>query len=215
MAPVPVSVEWARHRIASLRKQNAITGQIVPLGFHACRDLAEPAPEAEPAHPVADLEAAMTSEKAWALAPASRTLHDEPEFRSWLPDRGAVDEMLQKVGERLGADGVKDPEKVNDALREEIDAATDRFFGPEVRGVVAARMRDSAISVRVRRGDERATEVLGAAKAVTEAGLITSPPREIPFLVAFFQKAIGFLAQKNALRVPVRGPDPEETPAAT
>jgi hypothetical protein len=214
VGPVPVPVEWARHRIALLRQQNATSGQVIPLGYEACRELVEAGPQGEPAHPIADLDGAITSEKAWAIAPASKALHDEPEFRSWLPDRGAVDELLQKVGERLGVDGVNDSEKVNDALREEIDAATDRFFSPEVRAVVASRMRDAAISVRARRGDERATEVVGTAKAVVEAGLITSPPREIPFLVAFFQKAIGFLAQQNQLRVPVRQ-QPAETPAAT
>lgn len=208
VAPVSVPVEWARHRIAAFRKQNAASGLILPLGLDACRELVEPPPVAEPPHPLADLEAAVTSEKAWASAPASRSLHDEPEFRSWLPDRGAVDEMLQKVGERLGADGVKEPEKVNEALREEIDNATDRFFSPEVRTVIAARMRDSAISIRTRRGDERAADVLGAAKAVVEAGLITSAPREIPFLVAFFQKAVGVLAQQGGLRVPVRNAEP-------
>jgi hypothetical protein len=217
VAPVTVSVEWARGRIAALKRQNATSGQVLPLGFDACRDLVEPAPGAEPAHPLADLDGALTSEKAWALAPSSRALHDEPEFRSWLPDRGAVDELLMKLGERLGPEGIKEPEKVNEALREEIDAATDRFFSPEAREVVANRMRDAAISIRARRGDERATDVLATARAVREAGLITSPPREIPFLVTFFQKAIGFLAQQGALRVPVRQApeEPAGTPAAT
>ena len=119
--------------------------------------------------------------------------------------------MLQKVGERLGVAGVSDPEAIGPALREEMEAATDRFFSPEVRNVVAARMRDGAISIRARKGDERAAEVLAVARAVREAGLITAPPREIPFLVAFFQKALGALAQQGGgqLRVPV-----QQTPSA-
>src|SRR5262249_29332311 len=104
-----------------------------------------------------------------------------------------------------GAEGLKDAEKVNHALGEEISAATDRFFSPEVRNIIAERMRDSAISVRTRRGDERAKVVLAVARAVREAGLITSPPRDIPFLTAFFQKAIGILAQQGggSLLIPV------------
>jgi hypothetical protein len=66
-------------------------------------------------------------------------------------------------------------------------------------------MRDAAISIRARKGDSRATEVLAVARAVREAGLITSPPREIPFLVAFVQKGIGALAQQGggSLRIPM------------
>ncbi|APR85956.1 alginate regulatory protein AlgP [Minicystis rosea] len=205
VAPVPVPVEWARHRIANARKLNATSGQILPLGLEGCRELIEPAPEAVPAHPLADLEAALDTARAADVVPSSGSLHNEPEFRSWLPDRGTLDELLQKVGERLGSAGAGDPEAVGVALREETDAATDRFFSPEVRNIVTARMRDAAISVRARKGDGRANDVLQVAHAVKEAGLITSPPREIPFLVAFFQKALGLLAQQGGgqLRVPV------------
>jgi hypothetical protein len=205
VAPVAVPLEWARHRIAASRKLNAASGQILPLGLDACRELVEPTSEAEPAHPVDDLETSLTSERASAAALGSAGLHQEPEMRAWLPDRGALDEMLQKVGERLGADGARDPERVSTALKEEVDAATDRFFSPEVRAIVASRLRDAAISVRARRGDRRAEDVIAVARAVREAGLITSPPREIPFLIGFFQKALGILAQQGGgqLRVPV------------
>jgi hypothetical protein len=100
------------------------------------------------------------------------------------------------------------------ALREEVAAAVDRYFSPDVREALAGRMRDSAISVRARKGDERALDVLATARAVKEAGLITSPPREIPFLVAFFEKAVDALAQMGGgrLRIPVRGPAPDAAP---
>jgi hypothetical protein len=205
VAPVVVPVAWARHRIALARKLNGTSGQILPLGLEACRELIEPVPEEAPAHPLADLEATLDPARAGDAVPTSSGLHNEPEFQAWLPDRGTLDELLQKVGERLGPDGVKDPEAVNAALREEIDAATDRFFSPEVRDVVVARMRDGAISVRARRGDLRAADVIQVARAVKEAGLITAPPREIPFLVTFFQKALSYMAQQGGgqLRVPV------------
>jgi hypothetical protein len=121
--------------------------------------------------------------------------------------------MLQKLGERLGPEGVKDGDKFNAGLREETSVSTDRFFTPELRTALAARMRDAAISVRARKGDERATDVLAVARAVQEAGLITSPPREIPFLVAFFQKAIGFLAQQGGGQIRIPVPATPEAPA--
>jgi hypothetical protein len=110
---------------------------------------------------------------------------------------------------------VNDPVAVNQALREEIEMATDRFFSPELRTVLSNRMRDAAISIRARKGDARATDVLAVARAMREAGLITSPPREIPFLVAFFQKGVSVLAQQGggSLRVPIPAPPPDAAPA--
>jgi hypothetical protein len=178
---------------------------VVPLGYEGCRELVEPAPESEPAHPVADLEEQVTAELAAEHAPRSQALHEEAEFRGWLPGRQALDEMLQRLGQRLGADGLRDPTRVSAALREEIEAATDRFFSPEMRAVLAGRMRDSAISLRARKGDGAALTALAVARAVQEAGLITSPPREIPFLTTFFDKAIAMLAQQGGgqIRIPV------------
>jgi hypothetical protein len=181
---------------------------VLPLGLDGCRELIEPAPEAEPAHPVADLEAELTSEAASTHVAGSASLHEEPEFRGWMPDRPSLDELLQKLGQRLGPDGLRDQDAVNTALREEINLATDRFFSPEARNVVTTRMREAAISVRARKGSARATEVLAVARAVREAGLITSPPREIPFLVSFFEKGISLLAHQGggSLRIPVAAP---------
>ncbi|MFO0759876.1 MAG: hypothetical protein U0359_25550 [Byssovorax sp.] len=204
VAPVAVPVEWARAMIAAARQQNGVSKFVIPLGFERCKELVEPAPEAA-AHPIADLEASVTSDDAARFAPGSGDLHNEPEFRAWFPERGALDEMLRKVGERLGADGAGDAEKVSAALKEEMDAATDRFFSPEVRAVVAERMRGAAISLRARKGDRRASEALAVARAIKEAGLITSPPREIPFLLAFFQKALGVLANQGGGQIRVPG----------
>jgi hypothetical protein len=192
---------------------------VLPLGLEACRELIETS-ATEVAHPLAELDAALTTEQVTSAVTGSGVLHQEPEMRAWLPDRGALDEMLQKVGERLGAENVSDPEKVNEALREEIDAATDRFFSPEVRQIIARRLADAAISVRSRKGAERAVEVLSVARAIRDAGLITAPPREIPFLTGFFQKALGILAQQGGgqLRVPVTAgsaPAPTEEAPST
>lgn len=208
VAPVQVPVEWARTRIAAAKKLNSSSGRILPLGLDGCLDLIEPAPEAAPTHPVADLEAAVTGDLATARIAGSDSLHDEPEFRSWLPDRGTLEDLLQRLGQRLGPQGTSDPQLVNTALREEMESSTDRFFSPEVRNVIATRMNDAAISIRARKGNSRASDVLAVARAVREAGLITSPPREIPFLVAFMQKGISLLAHQGggSLRIPMAPP---------
>jgi hypothetical protein len=67
-------------------------------------------------------------------------------------------------------------------------------------------MRDAALSIRARKGDRAATDVIGVARAVREAGLITSPPRDIPFLVGFFQMGLSYLAARDGgqIRVPVQ-----------
>lgn len=205
VSPVPVPLEWARYRIAEARKMNAVSKQVLPLGLERCRDLIEPSPEQAPVHPVADLEEMVTSEIAWARSPDSASLHGEPEFRYWFPDRRALEEVLAGLGKRLSPDEMRDSSRVTTALKEEIDAVTDRFFTAEVRNAMSDRMRDSAISVRARKGDTRAMDVLAAARALREAGLITSPPREITFLTALMEKGIGMLAQQagGSLRIPV------------
>ena len=132
--PVHVPVDWARHRVSEARKQNATSKQLLPLGLDACAELFEPLPEDAPAHPVADLEDGVE-----ALRDGSAALHQDPEFRGWLPDREALDELLRKMGEKLGPEGAGDSAKVDETMREEIVSATDRFFSPEVREVLADR----------------------------------------------------------------------------
>jgi hypothetical protein len=197
--PAAVPPEWARFRIAQAKSENAKSGTLVPLGLERCKDLLDPTPAEEPAHPIADLEKA-----AGDAAEAPAALHAEPELRSWLPDGRALDELLRKVGEKLSAADAEDSKKVDEVLQEEIKSATDRYFTPEQRALLARRMRDAAISIRQRAGDERAKDVLRAVKAVEQAGLITSPPSELEFLRVFFQKGLSVLAQQQGgLRVPV------------
>lgn len=197
--PAVVPPEWARYRIAQAKSENAKSGTLVPLGLDRCKDLLDPTPSEEPKHPTADLEDA-----AGGAAGAPAALHAEPEMRSWLPDGQALDELLRKVGEKLSAADAEDSKKVDEVLQEEIKSATDRYFTPEQRALLARRMRDAAISIRQRAGDERAKDVLRAVKAVEQAGLITSPPSELEFLRVFFQKGLSILAQQQGgLRVPV------------
>lgn len=207
--PSTVPVEWARYRVAQAKKLNEASKQLLPLGLESCKPLIEPTPDAEPEHPVKDLLSAVDGEPAPDVTGSDR-LHNEPEFRTWLPDRRALDELLRKLGAALGTGGINDPKLVDEKLAEETRASTDRFFSPEVRGIIAERMRDAAISIRQRAGDEAALRVLRVARAIRDAGLITQPPQDIPFLVTFFQKGVAILAQQGggALRIPVAGPVP-------
>ncbi len=208
-SPVEVPLDWARARIQEAKETNAKSGAIMPLGFDSCAALFQPVPDEAPPHPVDDLVEAEADTAAIEKATAdSERLHGYPEFRSWMPDKNSIDELLAKVGEAVGSeDAAGDPEKVNAALKAEVASATDRFFTPELRKAVAAWMKDAAIGVRSRIGDDDAQHVLRVAKAVEEAGLITSPPNEIPFLQTFFQKAIAYVVSQNQgqLRVPVPG----------
>jgi hypothetical protein len=200
--PAAIPPEWARYKIAQAKAENAKSGALVPLGLERCKDLLEPMPESAPKHPLAELEA-----EAGDATEASAALHAEPEIRTWMPEGRALDEMIRKVGEKLSAQDTEDAKKVDDVLKEEIKMATDRYFTPEQRALVASRLRDAAISIRQRAGDDRAKEVLRAAKTIEAAGLITSPPSDIEFLRVFFQKGLSLLAQQQGgqLRVPVAG----------
>lgn len=204
IAPAPVPVEWVRFRVQQAIEDNAKSGQLVPLSLERCKELLEPSVQSEPPHPLAALEEGLGDGAIEAVA----GLHNEPEFRSWLPDVRAIDEVLRRVGQKLTPEDASDQKKVDETLREELKLATDRYFTPEQRTAVARRMRDAAVTIRHRAGDERARDVLRTAHAIEKAGLITAPPSEIDFLRIFFQKGIAFLAQQTGgqLRVPVAAP---------
>lgn len=210
--PAPVSVAWARWRIAEAKKCNARSGLVIPMGFESAASLLTPVPDAEPPHPVDAAGLVVTDEDIANRSAASGTLHNEPEFRPWLPDDQSAQEIITKIGERLGSTPSDDrEERVKELFNEELSAATDRFFTPEVRERIAARMKDAAVSVLARAGRERAMDVLAAAEASRRCGLITSPPSELPFLSTFFNKAIAVIAsqQGGKLSIPLpAGPDP-------
>ncbi|MFO0554952.1 MAG: hypothetical protein U0271_41630 [Polyangiaceae bacterium] len=200
VAPTPVDPNWIRWRVKTALEDNAKSGQLVPLQLERCKDLLEPAPESQPPHPTAELEAAIGDGE--NTAPAS--LFAEPELRSWLPDPRAIDEMIRKVGARLTPEEGSDSAKVEATIAEEIKAAVDRYFTPEARAKLSLRIRDVALCVRARSGDDRAKELLRAARAIESAGLITSPPSELEFLRVFFQRGLSYLAQQGggSVRLP-------------
>jgi hypothetical protein len=206
-SPAPVPVEWARWRIAEGRKRNAASGLILPLGFDTASDLLEPVPEVEPEHPTLAAGLAVTDEDLDKRVAGSAHLHNDPEFRGWLPEIQFVQELLTKVGQRIGPEPEKEHDRINVIFDEEIKAAADRFFTPEVRERLAQRMRDAAVSSFARAGRERALDVLAVAEAARRCGLITSPPSDVPFLRSFFQKALAVVAASSGgqIQIPVPG----------
>jgi hypothetical protein len=213
--PPEVPVAWARARIATARSLHKKNGSVEPLGLDAQGDLVGPAPTKPVAHPIDEAKIDPAS-VAGAIAESAQ-LHADPEFRGWLPSGESIRLLLEKIGSQLGTPGEQghDQTKVEAAVREALELATDQFFSPDVRELIASRMKDAAISVLSRAGRDRAAAVLATAAAVTSAGLITSPPHEVPFLQGFFQKALAVVAaqQGGQLTVPVpNAPAPE--PAA-
>jgi hypothetical protein len=213
MAPTPVPVPWARWRVADARKKNPKTGLVMPMGYDSAAPMLEPVPDQEPESPIKEVVAEERDIE--PRAKVSGTLHNEPEFRGWMPDPQTMQQMLGKVGEKLGTDPSQvPPEKVNELFDQEMAAATDRFFTPDVRQVIADRMRDCAISVLARVGKERAIDVIATAEACKRAGLITSPPSDIPFLKAFFQKGLAVMASNTGGKISIPVPQPAPEPVA-
>jgi len=203
--PVPVPVVWARYRIADARRLQRERGIAEPLGFADSESLLGGGPLAPVEHPFDSEGLVLGDDDVKEQAAKSSDLHTVPEFNGWLPPKSALDEMLSKIGEQLTPGEKPDPERFDQLLRAEILAATDRHFTPERRAELVTMMKDSALSVLAREGEVRALDVVAAMQAVERCGLITDPPHEVPFLRAFFEKAVGvLLAQGNGqLRVPV------------
>jgi hypothetical protein len=204
--PVSVPVDWVRWRVAAARRRHTERGEAEPLGLSSARELLEPVPSEVPPHPFDEEGLVLSDEDANDLAADSVRLHRLPEFRSWLPPRQAVDALLAAVGEQFYADEPPDQEALQRVLQEQLQAATDRFFSPQSRERLVALMKDSALSVLGRDGEQAALEVAAAIKAISEAGLITNPPHEIGFLRGFFDKALAVLHQQEGgrLRIPMR-----------
>jgi len=203
--PVKIPLEYARARIDAARRATKAQGMAEPLGFAGAEALLG-TPPAEPVeHPLDGEGLELGDEDAKDFTARSAALHSLPEFASWLPPKASVDELLAQVGAAL-TPGEKPDQALFDAqLKEQLLAATDRFFTPERRAELVSVMKDSALSVLARDGEEAALAVVGAMKGIEKAGLITDPPRDVPFLLGFFEKAIAvLLAQGNGqLRVPI------------
>ncbi len=203
---VRIPVEYARQRVAAARELGKRAGRPEPLGMTRAEELLAPLPAEEVPHPLSGEGLEIADDDAKELAKGSAALHSLREFRAWLPDRGAVDEMLSAVGEHLQPGSEPPPEQMQALIGDAVEAATDRYFGPERRALVAARMRDAALSVLSTEGETRALEVVATIRRIELCGLITDPPREVPFLRAFFDKAVAVLAMQNEgkLAIPVR-----------
>jgi hypothetical protein len=212
--PPEVPVQWARARIAAAREQHKKHATIEPLGLDSVADLVGPAPAGTVPHPID--EAKIDPAAAAGAIAESAQLHGEPEFRGWLPSGESIRMLLEKIGQGIGPQGDEphDPAKIEAAVSEALKNATDQFFAPDVREIVASRMKDAAISVLSRAGRDRAAAVLATAAAVTSAGLITSPPHEVPFLQGFFQKALAVVAAQQGGQLSVPVPDASAPAAA-
>lgn len=213
--PVKVPVEWARARAARARARHSERGIPEPLGLTTASSLLEPVPAEAPAHPFDDEGLELSLDDAQELSKQSARLHALPEFRNWLPSREATDELLAQVGQSLTPNQEPDPEELRACMDREIAAATDRYFSPQRREALVRGLKDSALSVLSREGEVVALEVVAVMKLTEQAGLITNPPHEIPFLRAFFEKAVSVLAAQGQgkLRIPLRrGPEFEPAP---
>jgi hypothetical protein len=209
MEPATIPVGWARAMVARAREENAKSGAIVPLGLDQNADLLGPVPAEPPKHPVD--ESGIEPAEPVAAAARSRTLHAEPEFRSWIPDDPAINDLLFSLGEKVGPNPQAEGIDFNALARDAVAEATDRFFTPEVRESLVRRMKEAAVSILARGARDRVADVLGTIRAIESAGLVTSPPREIPFLTSFFDKALALLSARagGRLRVPVpAAPEP-------
>lgn len=210
---VAVPVDWARQRVAGARARHAERKIPEPMGFSRAESLLSPVPSETVAHPFDAEGLELSIEDATDMAKTSAELHGLPELQGWFPEKSAVDEMFAFVGKGLseaGHDPTKEPEPeaLRNALTEQIAAATDRYFTPERRAQLVMALKDAALSVLAREGEEKALQISALAKVAAEAGLITNPPREIPFLRGYFEKAVSLLALQNQgrLRIPVPPP---------
>jgi hypothetical protein len=203
--PVSIPWAWAQARVLERRAWHQSRSFPEPLGLMGAEKLLAGAPTGVLPHPFDEEGLALGDEDAEKLARDSGVLHQWPEFRSWLPAERAVQELLVSVGRKLGPTPPTSQAEIDPIVKAQVAAATDRYFTPERRAVLANRMKDSGLSVLNRLGEHAALQVSAVIHVIQGAGLITNPPSDVKFLTSFFDKAIALLAaqQGGQLRVPV------------
>lgn len=204
---VPVPVEWARYKVAAARDAHKLRRVPEPLGFGAAKAVLDPVPDTAPEHPFDAEGFTLSDEDAKALAQNSAQLHNLPEFIAWMPPPANMQAMMVEVGKKVTPGEKPDQEALAEYIKEEVRNATDRYFTEEVRKDVVERMKDAGLASYQRDGEPVALQIVAAIHAITTAGLITDPPRDIPFLTAFFEKALAIALRQNQgrLNIPTSG----------
>jgi hypothetical protein len=203
--PTVVDVGWARYRIKQALDTQKERGLVAPLGLTSAAALLNPVPDEEVPHPLDNEGLELSLDDSRSMSENSGELHGLPEFRGWLPPKRAVDEMLLEVGKTLTPGEAPDQEKLQETLQAQVIAATDRYFSPQARERLLKAMKDSALSILAREGEGEALRVVALMNCIENAGLITDPPSDIPFLKGFFDKAVAVLLAegKGSLKIPI------------
>lgn len=202
---VPVSLTWARWRVNQARQLNAQSGLLLPLELDSFAHLLTPVPAEAPAHPGETL--GLTPDGNAERVARGAGLHMEPELNPLLLSNDTMQEMLTQVGGRIAILGGRQPEQeeIQGFIESERLAATDRFFQENVRRQLASQLLDTLPSLVRRAGPDRGLDLLATRQAILDAGLITSPPSEIPFLVGFFDKTLATMMSRSQgqLSIPI------------
>jgi len=205
LEPVTVPVDWALFKIAQTRASMVARKLPEPLGFMSAKSVLEPVPSEAPEHPFDTEGFVFEPEDAKVQAADSGSLHHQPEFRSWLPAQKEVQQLLVEVGKHLKPGEEPEQDRVSELLKQEMLAATDRVFTPELRADLVGWMKDAGVSLVAREGEALGLKLAATIQCVETAGLVTDPPRDVPFLRAFFEKAVGLLMAQNGgkLNIPI------------
>jgi hypothetical protein len=202
LAAVSVPAEWAQYKIAQARAVHAQHKTPEPLGLTSAKNLLEPLTDAVPEHPFDAEGFVLAPEDALDLATGSGALHHLPEFRSWLPPQQSLDALLADVGRQLDPESPPGQEQVSEYIRAAMLDATDRHFTSVVRTAVASRMRDAAVSVFAREDETTALKLAATIQVVSSEA---TAARDVPFLAAFFEKAVGVMMAQTGgkLNIPL------------
>jgi hypothetical protein len=172
----------AHARIAAARALNERSGQRVPEGCdHWLGQLGPPPPPADPAAALPPLD--EEAERA-ALA-ASAALHDLPLLRGWLGEEPFLREVAATLDGVEKALPAPEPAEKAERLRAVVREAVERYYTPERRALLAARLLEVAAWFAGTGQADHAARAGAAARALA-AG---TPPVEVPFAARLIEKA--------------------------
>jgi hypothetical protein len=178
-----ISPKHARWLIETAYQRTIAEGRVVPESFAQARlDLG--VVEKPDHHPALDVAPPLPPDEA---RPRLGELHTLYEVAAWIPPRESLQKLDVEIGQIATSRLIVDEAQRRIQLEEAILREADRSLTPELRGVLADRLRETALLLHAHGKNEEARLATSAAAITLDASV---PAERNPFVRRLYEKLI-------------------------
>lgn len=192
MSVARVSERHARQLIEDGYRRTLAAGRVPPEEFARAR-LGMGHFEPEERHPSLELAPPLPLDEARGRLAG---LHELPELRTWIPPESSLPALDLEVGNIVTSKLVVDPAQRREQLAAAIVKVANEALTPELRALIAGRLRETAYLLAQRGQPEEARLCSTAAELTLDEAVAAA---DNPFVLRLFDKV-------------VRAPEPDEAP---